>query len=143
MFLGHYEHHLEAKGRLSIPKKFRKEIASGGVLTEGLDGCLFLFPKAKWEVLGKKLAATPLTKKDARAFARFLTFGAFDCRLDKQGRVLIPDRLRKTAQIEKKVIVAGALDRIEIWSKSRFEGYLKKIERGSEEIAERLAELEI
>jgi MraZ protein len=143
MFLGHYEHTLEAKGRLSIPKKFRKELAGGGVLTEGLDGCLFLFPRAKWEVLAKKLAAAPLTRKDARAFARLLTYGAFDVGLDRQGRVLIPERLRKTARIEKKVIVAGALGRIEIWSKKRFNQYLEKIESRSEEIAEKLTELGI
>jgi len=143
MFLGHYEHTLEAKGRLSIPKKFRTELAAGGVLTKGLDGCLFLFPKNKWEVLAKKLAAAPLTKKDARAFARLLTFGAFDVELDGQGRILIPERLRQSAQIEKKVIVAGALDRIEVWDKKRFNRYLKKIERQSEEIAEKLTELGI
>jgi MraZ protein len=143
MFLGHYEHHLEAKGRLSIPKKFRKELAAGGVLTEGLDGCLFLFSKRKWETLAKKLAAAPLTRKDARAFARLLTFGAFDVELDRQGRILIPERLRKMAQIEKKIIVAGALDRIEIWGKKQFNHYLKKIESQSETIAERLTELGI
>lgn len=143
MFLGHYEHTLEAKGRLSIPKKFRTELAAGGVLTEGLDGCLFLFPKSKWDALAKKLAAAPLTRKDARSFARLLTFGAFDIELDHQGRILIPERLRQFAQIGKKVIVAGALDRIEIWDKKRFNRYLEKIESKSEEIAEKLTELGI
>ncbi len=143
MFLGHYEHHLEAKGRLSIPKKFRQELAAGGVLTEGLDGCLFLFPKSKWETLAKKLAAAPLTRKDARAFARLLTFGAFAVELDRQGRILIPEKLRQVARIEKKIVVAGALDRIEIWGKKRFDQYFEKIESRSEAIAERLTELGI
>lgn len=143
MFLGHYEHTLEAKGRLSIPKKFRQELVTGGVLTEGLDGCLFLFPKGKWETLAKKLAAAPLTRKDARAFARLLTFGAFDVELDQQGRVLIPEKLRQFAQIAKKVVVAGAIDRVEIWGKNRFDRYLEKIESRSEEIAEKLTELGI
>jgi MraZ protein len=143
MFLGHYEHTLEAKGRLSIPKKFRPELIAGGVLTEGLDGCLFLFPKGKWEALAKKLAAAPLTRKDARAFARLLTFGAFDVELDQQGRVLLPEKLRQFAQIVKKVVVAGAIDRVEIWGKQRFDRYLEKIESRSEEIAEKLTELGI
>jgi MraZ protein len=95
------------------------------------------------ESLAKKLAAAPLTKKDARSFARLLTFGAFDVEFDRQGRILIPEKLRRFAQINKKVIVAGALDRIEVWNKKRFDRYLEKIESKSEAIAEKLTELGI
>lgn len=143
MFIGQYEHNLEQKGRLSIPKKFRVELADGGVLTRGLDGCLFLFPKKRWEEFMKKLASTPLTKADARGFGRLLTYGATEVDLDKQGRVLIPEYLRDFAALKNEIIVAGALERVEIWSKENFSVYQEKIEKDSENIAERLADLGI
>lgn len=143
MFIGQYEHHLEEKGRLSIPKKFRTELAEGGVLTRGLDGCLFLFPKKRWEEFMSKLSQTPLTKADARGFSRLLTYGAVEVETDVQGRILLPEYLRSYASIKKDVILAGALERIEIWDKENFNLYQEKIEKESQMIAERLAELGI
>lgn len=143
MFIGQYEHNLEEKGRLSIPKKFRDEITEGGILTRGLDGCLFLFPKGRWEEFINKLSQTPLTKSDARGFSRLLTYGATEVELDGQGRILVPEFLRNFAGIKKEVILAGALERIEIWDKENFSDYQQKIEKEGETIAERLAELGI
>lgn len=143
MFIGQYEHNLEEKGRLSIPKKFRSDLVEGGVITRGLDGCLFLFPKRKWEEFVNKLAETPLTKADARGFSRLLTYGAVEIEVDGQGRMLIPEYLREFAQIKKEVVLAGAIGRIEIWDKSNFKSYQEKIENESQMIAERLAELGI
>jgi len=143
MFIGQYEHNLEEKGRLSIPKKFRGELGEGAVLTKGLDGCLFLFPKEKWNEFIGKLSQTPLTKADARGFSRLLTYGASEVDLDGQGRVLIPEYLRESAGIKNEAVVAGALNRIEIWSKENFVAYQGKIENESTDIAERLAELGI
>lgn len=143
MFVGQYEHNLEEKGRLSVPKKFRGDLAEGGVLTRGLDGCLFLFPKKRWEEFVDKLSQTPLTKADARGFSRLLTYGATEVELDGQGRILVPEFLRNFAGIKKEVILAGALERIEIWDKENFSDYQQKIEKESEMISERLAELGI
>lgn len=143
MFIGQYEHNLEEKGRLSIPKKFRSEFDNGGVLTKGLDGCLFLFPKRKWEEFVQKLQQTPLTKSDARSFSRFLTFGAAEVNLDGQGRILLAEYLKEFAKIKKTVIVAGAIERVEIWDKESFSVYESKIEKEGDEIAERLNELGI
>lgn len=143
MFIGQYEHNLEEKGRLSIPKKFRDELTEGGILTRGLDGCLFLFPKKRWQEFIDKLSQTPLTKSDGRGFSRLLTYGATEVELDKQGRILVPEFLRNFAGIKKEVILAGALERIEIWDKKNFVTYQQKIEKEGEMIAERLAELGI
>lgn len=143
MFIGQYEHNLEEKGRLSIPKKFRAELVEGGVLTRGLDGCLFLFPKERWSEFIAKLSQTPLTKADARGFSRLLTYGATEVELDGQGRILIPEYLRESAALTSAIVIAGALERIEIWNKENFAIYQEKIEKDSENIAERLTDLGI
>ncbi len=143
MFIGLYERNLEAKGRLAIPKKFRGTLGKEGILTRGLDGCLFLFPKTRWQEIAKKLRQTPLTSLDARAFTRLLTYEAFAVEFDSQGRILLPEVLKKFAYLKKQAVVAGSLDRIEIWAKDKFEEYQSKIEKTSDEIAERLNNLEI
>ena len=142
-FIGLYERNLEARGRLAIPKKFRQQLSQGAVLTRGLDGCLFLFPASVWLQISQKLRQTPLTSTDARAFSRLLTYEAFEVEFDIQGRVLIPEFLKKFATLEKEAVVAGSLDRVEIWSKAKFINYQDKIEKTSDEIAERLTNLEI
>lgn len=139
MFIGQFDHHVEEKGRLSIPKKFRMELSQGAVISQGLDGCLFLYPKATWEQLITKLSQLPLTRGDARDFARSMSFGASEVEIDGQGRMLIPDYLRKFAGISQDTVVAGAIDRIEIWDKAKFEKYTAQINSRAEEIAEKLS----
>ena len=138
MFIGQFNHHLEEKGRLSVPKKFRSDLASGAILSQGLDGCLFLYPKATWESLISRLQALPLTKSDARGFIRNLSYGATEVEIDHIGRILVPEYLRQFAQIEDACIIAGAIDRIEIWSQSKFAAYTKEISSTVESIAEKL-----
>lgn len=141
MFVGQYLHTLEEKGRLAIPKKFREELGKRAVITYGLDGCLFLFAPRLWQEFEKKLAKISLTKRNSRAFVRFLTYGAAEVEFDRQGRVLIPEPLRGFAGLTKNIVVAGALERIEIWDQRRFDQYLARIEKDGEKIAERLEEL--
>ena len=143
MFIGLFKRNLEAKGRLAIPKKYRSQLGKGAVLTRGLDGCLFLFPKSRWAEIAKKLRQTPLTSLDARAFTRLLTYEAFEVEFDQQGRILIAEVLKKFATLKRQAVIAGSLDRIEIWSKEKFSLYQSKIEKTSDEIAERLTNLEI
>lgn len=121
MFKGEYNHSIDAKGRLIIPAKFREELGENFVLTRGLDGCLSIYSRETWNAFEQKLATLPLTSKDARTFTRFFVTGAADCELDKQGRILVPATLRDYAGLEKDVILAGNLDRIEVWSKERYE----------------------
>lgn len=121
MFKGEYSHTIDAKGRLIIPARFREELGESFVLTRGLDGCLSLYPRAAWDAFEQKLSTLPLTSKSARTFTRFFVTGAADCELDKQGRILIPATLREYAGLEKDVILAGNLDRIEVWSRERYE----------------------
>ena len=127
MFIGRYYHTLETKGRLAIPSSMRQELTSGGVITWGLDGCLFLFPDSYWQKLSKKLAALPLTHSGSRQLTRLFSQSAAPLNLDSQGRTLIPDHLKQLANLKKQVVVAGALTRIEIWDRDTYHEHLELI----------------
>ena len=143
MFMGEYQHSLDAKGRLIVPSKFRDELGDGAVMTRGLDNCLFLFPKPEWTILEEKLKALPLTKADARQFVRFFFSGAAECDQDKQGRIMLPTNLRAYGDIEKDVVVIGVSNRIEIWSRERWSAYVDRAESSYAEIAENIVDLGI
>lgn len=117
MFKGEYNHSIDPKGRLIIPSKFRELLGEEFVMTKGLDGCLSIYPQQEWEAFEEKLRALPLTNKNARTLTRFFVAGACTCELDKQGRILVPQTLREFAGLEKDVVLAGNLNRIEVWSK--------------------------
>lgn len=141
MFIGEYLHSLDEKGRISIPAKFRQQLAGGVVVTRGLDHCLFLYSREEWEILAKKLASLPVSQKKSRAFARLMLAGASDALLDRQGRCILPEYLRQYAGIKEKVVVAGLYNRLELWNESAWSAYKKATEDASDDIAESLAEL--
>ncbi|MCD7814003.1 MAG: division/cell wall cluster transcriptional repressor MraZ [Lachnospiraceae bacterium] len=118
MFMGEYNHTIDSKGRLIIPAKFRELLDDEFIVTKGLDGCLFAFPKNEWQIFEEKLRKLPLTQKNARKFTRFFMGGATMCELDKQGRILLPQNLREFAKLDKDVVLSGNLNRIEIWNKA-------------------------
>lgn len=120
MFMGEYSHSIDEKGRLIMPSKFRNELGETFVLTRGLDGCLFAYPKPEWNDLEEKLRSLPLTNKNARKITRFLVSAAASCEMDKQGRILVPTALREYAGLEKEVVVTGNLERVEIWDKTKW-----------------------
>ena len=120
MFMGEYNHTVDTKGRLIIPSKFREQLGEEFIVTKGLDGCLFVFPQDEWQAFEEKLRTLPLTQKGARQFTRFFVAGATPCELDKQGRILLPATLREFAGLGKDVVLAGMLNRIEIWSKDKW-----------------------
>lgn len=141
MFIGEYQHTIDDKGRLAVPVKFRKDLSKGAVITRGLDNCLFLYPMEEWTALADKLSKLPIGQANTRAFARLMLAGAMDADLDKQGRVIIPDYLRKFAKIGKKVVLAGLYNRIEVWDEGEWEKFKASTEKESSEIAERLGEI--
>jgi len=101
MFMGEYQHSVDTKGRLIVPSKFREQLGNTFVITRGLDNCLFGYPMDEWRKLEEKLKELPMTKKDARAFARFFFSGATEVEIDKQGRINIPSTLSTYAKLEK------------------------------------------
>ncbi len=141
MFIGEYTHNLDDKGRLAVPKKFRQALLKGAVVTRGLDNCLFLYTKVEWEKLASKLASLPFAQANTRAFARLMLAGAMDVSIDKQGRIILPDYLRKFASLKKGVAVAGLYNRLELWDEKTWEMYKEKTEKESGKIAEQMADL--
>ena len=139
MFMGEYNHTIDAKGRLIVPSKFREALGDTFVVTKGLDGCLFVYDNEEWQAFEEKLRSLPITNKEARQFARFFLAGAAEVEVDKQGRILVPNILREFAQISKDVVLIGVASRIEIWSKARFEGIASF--EDMDEIAEHMAQL--
>ncbi len=117
MFMGEYNHTVDAKGRLIVPSKFREQLGDEFVVTKGLDGCLFVYENTEWKILEEKLKNLPLTNANARKITRFFLAGASQCEVDKQGRILLPAVLREFAKIEKEAVMVGVGNRIEIWSK--------------------------
>lgn len=143
MFIGEFQHLIDGKGRLAIPVKFREDLGKGAVVTRGLDSCLFVFSMDEWKKLAEKLAALPFSQSDSRAFARLMLAGAMDVELDGQGRVVIPEYLRKYAKLGKDTVVAGLYSRIEVWDKARWEAYKAKTEKDANDIAEKMGALGI
>lgn len=143
MFMGEYQHNLDAKGRIIVPAKFRDGLGEKFVLTRGLDQCLFVYPLEEWKILENKLKQLPLTKKDARKFTRFFLSGASECEIDKQGRINIAAPLIEYAKLHKECVIIGVSNRIEIWSKEIWEEYFAQSEESFAEIAENLMDFDI
>ena len=116
MFLGEYTHSLDAKGRLTIPAKYRNALVNGLVVTRNpSEKCLFLFPQDEWERLAEKVSALPLTDPRSAAFRRAFFSAAEDLQPDGQGRILLSQRLRDHADIAADVVVAGMNKFVELW----------------------------
>ncbi len=143
MLIGEYHYNLDTKGRLAIPVKFRGQLSQTVIITRGLDSCLFVYPQKEWETLMQRLNNLPLSQANSRAFSRFMLAGATEAEIDQQGRVLIPEHLRKFAGLNKKAVVAGLNNRLEIWDENKWNEYRSKTEKDANEIAEKLIEFGI
>ncbi len=141
MFMGEYNHTIDAKGRLIIPSKFREALGDEFVVTKGMDGCLFVFDNSEWQNFAEKLRELPMMDKEVRQFTRFFLAGAASVEVDKQGRILLPSVLREFADITKDAVLVGVGSRIEIWSKDRWEGTVTY--QDMDDIARHMAELGI
>jgi MraZ protein len=126
MFLGEFVHTIDEKGRLTIPARFRDDLVEGLVVTRGIDRCLAIYPMKEWRQLAEQVSALPMTDRLARAFRRLVFANASDAVLDKQGRVLIPPRLREYANLNGDAIVTGLNTFIEVWS---LDGWSEERER--------------
>lgn len=141
MFMGEYNHTIDAKGRLIVPAKFREILGDNFIVTKGLDGCLFVYSNDEWTRFEEKLKSLPLTNKNARQFTRFFLAGAAACEVDKQGRILLPQVLREFASLEKDVVLVGVASRIEIWSRERWDESMNTYDGDMDEVAENMESL--
>jgi len=142
MFYGEYEHAIDIKGRLIIPSKFRDSCAEYEIakfyITRGLDTCLFMFTENEWKAQEVKFKSLSFTKSEARKFNRLYFSGACQIECDKQGRILIPKYLKDYATINRKIMIIGVSNRIEIWAKDTWDAYYKESQGSFEDIAEGL-----
>jgi MraZ protein len=141
MFIGEYNHNLDDKGRVAVPAKFRAMLKGGAVVTKGLDGCLFLYTNKEWQELAVKLSKLPIGPANSRAFSRSMLAGAMEVDFDNQGRIMLPEYLRKFAGLKKKLIIAGLYSRLEIWDENAWNKYKQGTEKKSADIAEALGDL--
>ncbi len=150
-FRGRYEYSLDAKGRLSIPARFREIIVrdyhAEVVITTALDGNLDCWPLAVWGEVEERLNRLPSSRIEVKRFKRFYISGAVECTLDKQGRILLPPTLRSWAGLDQpqgnQVVIAGQVGKLEIWSKERWDAEAAMIVENAAAITGVLADLDI
>ncbi len=141
MFIGEYEHSLDEKKRVSLPKAFRGALGKKVVMTRGLDNCLFVYSRSAWEKVAAKLQDLSFAQADTRGFNRFILSGAAEVEIDSAGRVLIPDHQKDFAGLKRNIVFAGVSDRVEIWDKERWNTYKSRIEKQADALAEKLGEI--
>lgn len=115
MFLGHYQHNLDDKGRLMIPARFRELLAGGAFITQGFDKCLMVMTEAYFQQVYERIEAMNLADPTARLLRRLILSNAYPVEVDKVGRILMPQNLRAFLQIEGEAIVAGQGEYFEVW----------------------------
>ena len=113
--IGQYQHSLDAKGRLFIPARLRDKLGSNFYVTIGMDKYKFLsiFSQASWDDFKAKRTSQPMSKSGQ---IRLICANAVNCEPDSQGRILLPQKLREYAQLQKEVVILGVISHCEIWS---------------------------
>jgi MraZ protein len=137
MFMGEFHHTIDVKGRLIVPSRVREDLGNQFIVTRGLEKCLAIYPKTEWENIIQKFKQLPDTK-DHRYFMRILMAGATVCELDNHGRINIPAPLVEYATLEKDCIIIGVDERLEVWSKVRWEEFINNNEENFSDIADNL-----
>lgn len=139
MFIGQHTYSIDSKGRISIPAKLRKQIPPEAndtiVMTRGLSKCIALYPLDEWKRIEENLLKLNEFQPDEVRFIRMITQYATEDVMDSQSRILIPPLLIEYAQIEKEVLIIGALRTIEVWNPKIYEDYQKQSQLTYEEIA--------
>ncbi|SRR5579884_223517 len=127
MFLGEYEHTIDIKGRMAVPAKFRGQLDQGAVISKGMGTCLSVYTMSRWEEKSNELVAG-IASEELRDFERRIYPSASEVELDKQGRMVIPAKLRAYAKIETEVTVAGVRDHFEIWDRAIWQAYQERLD---------------
>ena len=124
MLTGEFQNNLDAKGRLIVPAKLKEELGERFMVTKGIEKCLDVYPLEAWKVMEEIRDGLDFFDPKARKFERYYFGSAEPCEVDKQGRVLIPQTLRKYAGIEKEVYTIGTGKKLEIWNKDEYDNYM-------------------
>jgi MraZ protein len=138
-FNGTFEHTLDAKNRLTVPSRFRAELAGGVFLVQGPDPCISLYPAKTYEAITQTAlkGLNPLSTQ-ARRLKRMFHAYAMDTELDSAGRVMLTPRHLSHANIERDVVVIGAGDCLELWARSPWQDYDRELTSQAPDLAESL-----
>ena len=141
MYSGISYHTLDAKNRLIIPSKIRDEISriddpNYVYISKGNEGCLFLFSVKQWEEVARRFSSMSYARQKVRMVARLFFANSEKIPCDRQGRIVIPDRFKKLADLDKEVVVVGMSGQAEIWGRSAWEGYHQEHITSFDEVAE-------
>ena len=141
-FLGEYEVPVDDKGRVFIPAELRRKLEPEAgdtfVIVRGLDGCLTAHPQNTWVKIAARMMEMSQTEQKVRRFFRGTLSQAAEARLDRQGRVSIPRKLFERAGITDRMVIIGALDRLEFWNPEAWYRYIEEADSTLEEVAESL-----
>jgi MraZ protein len=138
LFLGEHRHALDDKGRVIFPARMRDGLGPTVVLQKGIESCVYVFPTAEWDKEVEKVNSLPTTNPQARRYRRFFFSQAQSERVDKQGRLTIPQGFRDYAGLAKDVVVAGVGARVEIWDAARWDTQRTESEETVEDFASEL-----
>ncbi|MEI6101055.1 MAG: division/cell wall cluster transcriptional repressor MraZ [Eubacteriales bacterium] len=143
MLIGEYQHGIDAKGRVFMPAKFREELGENFLITKGIGKCLFVFSLEEWNRFADKLKLIPTTDISSQTFIRMFFAGACECEPDKQGRILLPQRLRDFCELTEEAVVIGVGSRVEVWSAQNWQKYNEGAYEDYEATLAKLAQLGI
>jgi MraZ protein len=112
---------MDAKGRLAMPARQSEPLLSRceGQIVVTIDtqaACLAIYPLPEWERIERDIQALPALKPAVKRFQRLVLGYATDIELDGSGRMLLPQSLREYARLEKKLVLVGQGNKLEIWS---------------------------
>lgn len=138
MFIGEYQHNLDAKNRIIIPSKFRDELEESFILTRGIDTCITIYTKKHFDTIVEKLRTLPDYSKATRAYKKLILSSACEVSLDNMGRIQIPNFLKAILGDEKECKIVGIDDHIEIWNSSKWEEFYSDTSLNIEEISEEI-----
>jgi MraZ protein len=145
MFRGRYEHTIDAKGRTSVPARYRDALDAAGekriVLTSGLDPCLVAYTPAEWGAFEERLSRLPQFDRAVRKLKRIYVSGAVDLEIDDVGRIVVPPTLREHAHLTKDVLWAGSGRYAELWDRDAWSRHFETTDDERRDISTRLAEL--
>lgn len=143
MLIGQHEHTIDAKNRMALPAKFRGELGDSVIITSGVDGCLSVFTQESWKEESSRWNNSTIASVEERSVARVMLGNAAEVSLDKLGRILLPDYLKKIAGLDKNVVICGLLNRLEVWDKTKWQEYSKNAEKEVENMVSKLGNLGI
>ena len=143
MLIGEYRSKIGEKKRVSLPKRFLKELGENLILTRGYEKALVLVNKEMWEKIAQNVINGSFTNKDIRDTSRFLVGGAKEINLDSQGRFIIPEALFEHSSLQKDIVFIGLVNWIEIWDESLWKERVTYLQEHGEEIAEEINKMTI